>query len=1048
MGTVHRICIAGALLLALLVAAVAPATAAPGDPVRRQIGATIVGVNDNHGDSCGWYVGIQIPHVPGATGYEVEYWDGYWQRVEHSFVSHDAANDHDDRAGGGHHIGITGGWYSPPCTEDPIDTGRFSKGAKAWAVFPPNYKPKASLKVEVVVPESGAVVGQTVEATVRLTAGEAPLTGVELGGLKVLGSGAQIVGRPKATAAFSLAAGASRTFAYKVKALEAGATSLQASGTGTYKGRTVSGKGAGTLRVAREALAVTIGTAPEQVRLEVNGEGDVDPTTVEVTVKLTNTGATTLTDVQLLSLNPEPVDRTQQLDQIGLASGTLPASVGDIAAGQAATLTFPLTVTGDGRYRLRALAQATNAAGFVSREPALGGVFEVTVPPLYFTAELEDAVRSSRIVRGGQSYFVSGYVKNLSDHQNLCLRPFTAAKRGNADLNGPVDLTVYKKGEKAPPLAGGLKPGQRVPFGVWVATSNLGGTRSEVTLDVGAAKAERGESCEVGRVMKKAPLGGDDVWITPGSTEYVVSVDTSAARFPPLGVVGTLYNFGGGFLVGMGVTTGQMLQDSYALAAAVVREGTTLQNYVYAAQAGYDSVRQIEAITQAYRNMHATIAITAVWWSTLTPAEREEYLAEVRATLEKSRDQAWDGAARLSEAVTRDLMRGVTAYYADPNDPAAWRALGRQAGGITSQVAIEIAMGKASATIGAKATELASRFQAVARSSGVARSLRGIRAGKALNAEELRTLWGMTQEDIRNFSRIAREHDVVIGVRDRSPASVRHLKRGSVWKHENLKPKNVNKLDIDYLNFSGDDEGLVVFKHYTEEERAQIMFKVANANLPPAKFAELTDRMEKRFAESKKYLQDIQAFADEGEIDIGFNVTENGFENVPTAEKKRAFALDARTEKNGTVTYRPYQENTKFKPTRDIPGNCDRRRIQRVLRVVCRVTGDMDGVYIATPQGGPVDPDKLLAIYKALEEAGWQHPETLTWAVDMAKGGFWFDAKDEILRGHQVGGKALAEFSPDGIRATYLNIAQSHLLNGQTGEWFVNIVGGFQTLVK
>ena len=80
--------------------------------------------------------------------------------------------------------------------------------------------------------------------------------------------------------------------------------------------------------MAREALAVTVGTAPEQVRLEVNGEGDVDPTTVEVTVKLTNTGETPLTDVQLLSLNPEPVDRTEQLDQIGLASGTLPATVG------------------------------------------------------------------------------------------------------------------------------------------------------------------------------------------------------------------------------------------------------------------------------------------------------------------------------------------------------------------------------------------------------------------------------------------------------------------------------------------------------------------------------------------------------------------------------------------------------------------------------------------------------------------------------------------------------------------------------------------------
>jgi hypothetical protein len=228
MGTVHRICIAGALLLAFLVTAAVPATAAEGDPVRRQIGATIVGVNDNNGDSCGWYVGIQIPHVPGATGYEVEYWDGYWQRVEHRFVSQADADDHDNRAGeGNHHLGITGGWYSPPCSEDPIGTDRFSKGAKAWAIFPAGYKPKASLKVDVVLPESGAVVGQTVEGTVRLTAGEAPLSKVSLGGLKVLGSGAQIVARPKAPASFSLAAGASRAFTFKVKALEPGANTAR-----------------------------------------------------------------------------------------------------------------------------------------------------------------------------------------------------------------------------------------------------------------------------------------------------------------------------------------------------------------------------------------------------------------------------------------------------------------------------------------------------------------------------------------------------------------------------------------------------------------------------------------------------------------------------------------------------------------------------------------------------------------------------------------------------------------------------------------------------
>ena len=587
-----------------------------------------------------------------------------------------------------------------------------------------------------------------------------------------------------------------------------------------------------------------------------------------------------------------------------------------------------------------------------------------------------------------------------------------------------------------------------MPIGLWVSTSNLGGTRSEIALDVGAAKADRGESCEVGRVMKKTPLAAEDVWVTPGSTEYRVTVDTSVARFPPLGVTGVLYNAGGGFLIGMGVSTGKMLQDSWAMAGAIVREGTTLENYVYAAQAGYETAKQIEAVSQAYANMHTTIALTALWWSTLTPGERTAYLAQVRATLERSRDQAWDGAARVSEAVTRDLMQRVTAYYNDPNDPAAWRALGRQAGGLTAEVAIEIASGKASATIGAKAAELSAKLRTAYRALGPAKSLRGIKAGKALSVDELRRLWGMTPKDVDDFSRIAKKHGVVIGVRDRSPESVRHLKLGAVWKHENLKPKNVSKLDIEFLNFNKNDDGLVVFKRYSEAEKAAIQQKIASANLSPEQLKEVDKRMKLRFAEADDYLDKIEAMERKGEIDVGFNVTENGWVEVPTAEKKHAFRLERVEEPNGSVTYRPLQENKSLKPTRNIPSNCKRERFGRELKVLCRVTGDMDGVYIATPQGGPLDKDKLFAVYADLEEAGWQHPETLTWAVDMAKGGFWFDKKDDILRGHEIGGKALAEFSPGGVLATYLNIDQSRLISGATGDWWVNIVGGYRSIVN
>ena len=53
------------------------------------------------------------------------------------FIAHDVADDHDNRAGeGNHHIGITGGWYSPPCSENPIGTGPLQQGRQGVGDLP------------------------------------------------------------------------------------------------------------------------------------------------------------------------------------------------------------------------------------------------------------------------------------------------------------------------------------------------------------------------------------------------------------------------------------------------------------------------------------------------------------------------------------------------------------------------------------------------------------------------------------------------------------------------------------------------------------------------------------------------------------------------------------------------------------------------------------------------------------------------------------------------------------------------------------------------
>jgi hypothetical protein len=61
------------------------ASAASG-PYRMRLPANFVAVSSVSDDRCLWGVGIEFPKVPKATGYSVEYWDGYWGALESGTV--------------------------------------------------------------------------------------------------------------------------------------------------------------------------------------------------------------------------------------------------------------------------------------------------------------------------------------------------------------------------------------------------------------------------------------------------------------------------------------------------------------------------------------------------------------------------------------------------------------------------------------------------------------------------------------------------------------------------------------------------------------------------------------------------------------------------------------------------------------------------------------------------------------------------------------------------------------------------------------------------
>jgi hypothetical protein len=311
---------------------------------------------------------------------------------------------------------------------------------------------------------------------------------------------------------------------------------------------------------------------------------------------------------------------------------------------------------------------------------------------------------------------------------------------------------------------------------------------------------------------------------------------------------------------------------------------------------------------------------------------------------------------------------------------------------------------------------------------------------------------GLAWEDFLAFREIAEEEGVLIGVRGRSPISVKNLEQGAVWKHENLKPKNVNSIDVEYLGFPSADQGMVAFRTYTAEEKQEIARRIFTLNVSTAERDVIASRAATRFGEAK-YLSKIEGFAEKGEIDVGFNYADNGSKEENTSVL-RGFALEHQPVSGGTY-YRPYQENPALDYLADRQGSlpkdaslCIRKLVEAVMKLLCRVTGDTDGVYLTTPQGTALPEAKRVAVYNQLIAIGWQHPETLTWIKD---GLFDFSDKTKILKGLELGGEAMMEFAPDGkVRSTYLNLAASTIAKKGTNvsNYFVGVLGGYTGYLK
>jgi hypothetical protein len=947
--------------------------------------------------------------------------------------------------------------------------------------------PAPSLSVNLSAPSSsdGVAVGSRVAVVAKITAVGGSVNSINLGqGLSSSNTSATVVTGSSIPNNFSLGSGASRSVVFEVKATKAGTANLalQASGK-TSSGSAVSGSGTLKFKIGVSALTLTVATSPKTLTLKVANDGSIVPDTVAVKVTATNTSKATISGVQLLSLNPQPADPTQALNVLGLATGTLPVSFkGSFAPGASASKSFKLQVTGDGTYTFRALALYDDPTepGGNGRSVATGGNFTAKVPLLYFSGTVDpgsvsggggntgnsgntgdsgdtgdSGVSGAPVVKGGSSWLVDATIKDESSYQNLCVSPLIPKLSGNAAATGPSDITVSTGGIDGP-FAGALAPGKTVHLQMFVATSVDGTTHSTVSFAPVASLLDAGGSCDSKSVGSLTKLASSGITVPKGTGSVTVHVDESVPLAASTGTLINAVNFFGGFGQNLFGDTFHQVLDVVALARSASSTSDEFK-LLNAVTPGLQLGTAAKETQQAAQAVYAATGVYADYWRTASDADKQSIIAQTASVLSRVGGDFWSSAKGTVTDAAEPYMQKLQTAYATGDDAQVWHLWGQGWGSLTQQAVMLVffdvlgnKISGSATTLEKTASEAEEDWTKSEASLPFDTALETVKPGTVLDEDEAASLWGVSASEYTGMSEIAVDEGVNIGVRSRSPGSIAELEKGSVWKNENIKPKNVDDIDIDWLGFRPQDIDQVRFRTFTDQQVAAITEKIQDSTLTKAQKSAVFDRLETRLGE-EKYVSTIQGYSKQGEINVGFNYRSNGL-NVTSTRKILKFDLlsspigaEDGIPAGGTY-YTPYQENLNYYNVRKgsgaLPANCKRL----IGSVLCTITGDVDGVYITNLSGGAVAQTTLLRVYKKLQALGWQHPETLTWINN--QGQFFFGTKADILSGlEQGGGQAMMEFGADGVqRATYLNLKQSSLIGSE--NYRVQITGGYSELLN
>jgi hypothetical protein len=835
----------------------------------------------------------------------------------------------------------------------------------------------------------------------------------------------------------SLSAGQSASYAMIYTVASTGNATLEVDANGTEGSTALPTATATTVAHLGQPISVTVAwqqngldlsgaaTGPNSIKLADNDTGEV-PQDVTAVVTLKNTS---VNQQDAISFNGAPVLSFHTSSHAGavvpasVTAGPLPAGpIADLASQASTTLTYTVHVLSNGVFDFT--AQVLSSDDGTNDTNVSQGVGTLTaLPSALLWVEVAKAKGTAALTTAGDPIHLVGTVTNRSNTQSIDVDPIEPEIAGNGGGGG------LQKADDKPladgvilPFDGKLGPGESVVVNSDVATAPEAGTRATLTY--------KPSGSVVGSTGDETALTASQIGTATGTSPLELSMSDTDPTVPDSNLTSIIANFEASALNGAGQWAAGTLRAAADLLAHPIASGGAFVSGTAKVVVG-TAVAAAQA-AQIVNSMY----VLSVAYVALTPEQRTAWSNQIVADFNASNiNISHQALSRAADSVLPTFFNAVST--GDYNKVAQMAGSGVATGAgvaadllltdiVFQKLALGLKAGAAKASNGylTNAIQLSAKLREAKFVAKLGKAIPGLLAGDNLLADGAKVLtdsYGMTQTQIRRLQAFCEHNKLIIAVRGRSKKAAELIRRGlAVGKNEVIKLKNVDSIDVKYLDYSTADLNTVVYA----KPISQAEFDANIAGASEQEQALARQRYKQRLEEwdNADYRRQLNTWDTTGRIKLKFNGTDNG---VPSADRYyyRDFALEQ------VKTHPRYYK-------RLMVGN----KPGKGARLV-KVTQDVDSVAVLAANNTILSPELRAQVYTYLADIiGIEHPETISW---IKNGEILFETKAKLLADHLAGGEALAVFGPTGtVTAGFFNSALC-IFNTATKGGTIIFDGGF-----